>query len=185
MSQQSAPFKMDEMLYARHAEKWEMPNMPGFRRIQTKLGCIDADTDSSELHVKLLLRGITAIVNDQGYTPWSEVQPVGRIEIFGDEYTDGAQNRLQDRGLVLFDTNGQPLVHVCNALIGYSGSGPSLTEAIFAELGVDQEMFDRIQASYAGIRSTNTPYYVVVQSARDTEGSLRWHWSSVRKSIWD
>lgn len=175
------------MLYLKHATQWDMSSMSGFRRIDTKLGFIDSDTDTAELHVKLLLRGIAATAKAEDYFSWPPVHPVDRIEIFSDDYTEDARYRLKDRGIVLFDVSGRPLVHVCHALIGYGGSGPSLTEAIFQELGVDEGIFDQIQKAYSGIRSTNTPYYVVVQKARDDAnrpGMTNWHWSSVRKSIW-
>lgn len=179
---------MDEMFYLRHVEDYGMANMPGYRRISTRIGCIDSDADTAELHVKLLLRGITETIRAEGHSIWRDVQPVGRIEIFSDDYTDAAKYRLQDRGLVIFDTNGRPLLHVCNALIGYSGSGPSLTKAIFDELGVGQAIFDEIQATYAGTRSTNTPYYLVVQKVQDDidrPDSFYWTWSSVRSSTWE
>ena len=177
MSQQSAPFKTDEMLYLKHATKWEIPGHFGFRQIDARLGCITGHTEVAELHVKLLLRGIAATVKgDDDYYSWSAVQPIGRIEIFCDDHTEGARHRLQDRGIVLFDVHNRPLVHVLHALIGYGGSGPSLTEAILREIGVDESIFDQIQEAHAGIRSTNTPYYVVVQKVDD-----HWVWSSVTK----
>lgn len=182
MSQQSAPYKMNEMLYKNHAEDRGLSSSSEIRRINTKLGCIDSDTDSSELHVKLLLRGIAETLRIEGHNPWPDIQPIGRIEIICDDHTEAARYRRRDRGIVLFDLNGQPLIHVVNALVGYSGSGPSLTEAIFRELRIDHDIFDEIQQAYQGVRSTNIPCYVVIQSVRDDKGQFKWHWSSVWES---
>lgn len=171
---------MNELLYLRHVENWGLPNMPDVRRISTKLGCIDTTTDVTELHVQLLLRGITATIEATEYHDrYSTLQPVGRIELFGDGHTDTAQHRLRDRGIVLFDLNMRPLVHVTEALIGYGGSGPGLTEAIFREVGVDPNVFEEIQTNHWEILSTNIPYHVVVQRVETGENQYEWQWMSV------
>jgi hypothetical protein len=177
VSQQSAPYKTSNLLYLGYAEEYGVSSMPCYRSIWTKLGCvITSDTDSAEMHVRLILKGIAAVVSAEGYEPWRDIRAVGRIEIFGDWHTRASQDRLQDRGLVLFDVTNRPLLHVVNALIGYGGAGPGLTEAIFDELGVDSEIFEQIQARYAGIISTDTPYYVVIEKVQDGDQS-HWRWS--------
>ena len=184
MSQQSAPYKMDEMLYQRHVEKFALANVPYCRLVRTRLGTISDSTDIAELHVKLVLQGIAAIVNSDKCHNWPEVYPVGRLEIFGDWHTVAAQNTLHDQGMVLFDVNGLPLLHVVHALIGYGGSGPALTKAIFSDLGISPAIFEEIQRAHRDVLSTDSPYHVVVQSSRDDEDHLTWHWSSVTESAW-
>jgi len=73
--------------------------------------------------VRLLLAGIDHL---------EDVSPISRVELFS------GRNR---RGLMLFDNTGAALLHVPLALLGYSGSGPILSEQILTALGVSKEMF--------------------------------------------
>lgn len=73
--------------------------------------------------VRLLLAGIDHL---------EDVPPISRVELFS------GRNR---RGLMLFDNTGVALLHVPPALLGYSGSGPILSEQILTALGVTEEMF--------------------------------------------
>jgi hypothetical protein len=171
---------MDELFYPGHTQGRGMANIPMYRHINALFGCIDSDTDSSENHVRRLLQGMKEVSTESGDVRMAaRIRPIRRVEIFCDDHTAGAQHLLQDRGLVMFDDTDEPVVHVLNALLGYSGSGPSLTQAILRELSIPDQIFIDIQHDLWDIRSTDTPYYVIIQSAEREDGRLEWHWSSV------
>ncbi|MNQ66192.1 hypothetical protein D3C85_806780 [compost metagenome] len=109
----------------------------------------------------------------------ARIRPVRRVEIFCNEHVATSQYDQRDRGLVLFDDSNAPIVHILDALIGYQGSGPSLTWMILDSLGVPEWIFSEIQRKFWDVRSTNTPYYIIVQSTPRSNSSSEWHWTSL------
>ena len=70
------------------------------------------------------------------------------------------------RGAVFFDDRGVPLIHVVNAIMGYSryGSGPALCRQIMADLGVDDQVFKDINTLV-----TNQDYVIVLTREEHVE----------------
>lgn len=75
---------------------------------------------------------------------------IARLEFIWDRHTGR-------RGVVMYDTDGSPVIHVANALLGYSGAGPALSGQIMEALGVLPEVFEMINSSV-----TNQDYIVVL-----------------------
>lgn len=67
------------------------------------------------------------------------------------------QRGLNRQGVVLYDAGGTPLVHVVNALLGYQGSGPTLSRLIMTTFGVSDHDFHCINGAVA-----NEDYIVVL-----------------------
>lgn len=78
------------------------------------------------------------------------VGPVSRMEFIW-------QRGLNRQGVVLYDAGGTPLVHVVNALLGYQGSGPTLSRLIMETFGVSDHDFYCINGAVA-----NQDYIVVL-----------------------
>lgn len=74
-----------------------------------------------------------------------------RLELIWDRHHSHRQ------GLVMFDSQGQLIVHVVHALLGYDGSGPQLSKQILTHLGVGEAMFEQIQHEVR-----DRPYLVVL-----------------------
>jgi hypothetical protein len=168
--------KADGMLYAEYARPNGMASLPDYRTIQTLAGCIDSPTYEVEDEVRALLRGDESTGSKVQFD--ARATPIRRVEIFCDEHVASPRGRMHDRGLVLFDNTGRPIVHVFHALIGYNGSAPSVTKAILDELSIPERIFEEIQATFRGIRNTDRPYYVVIQGTGD-HYSPEWEWWSV------
>lgn len=176
MGHVSVPYEKGSLLYLKHVKMGARPGTM-YREVDAVFGCVDASPGRAEAEVEELLHRITSD-NLKGQRP-ALVRPIGRVEIFCDDHTTGAQGRLQDRGLVLFDMREKPVVHVLHALIGYEGSGSSLTQAILRDVGVPERIFLEIQDEFRGVRTSNIPYYIVIQSAPRGDGELDWGWHSV------
>lgn len=171
------------MLYGKFAQPHGRANALAYREIETWAGCIDDAPDLAEDHVQVLLQGTEGVSSPDGIVRIDRrIGPIRRVEIFSDEHTAQAQHRLLDKGLVLFDDSYKPIVHVFNALIGYEGSGPSLTKFILDQLSIPERIFDEIQRKFRGIRSSDVPYYIVIQSTNNDD-SLGWEWSSMNPPV--
>lgn len=102
---------------------------------------------------------------------WSQKQPYGALTVAGNhqvienQYTGEIEGKLEElipdpdqvarvefiwddvrgkRGAILVDTVGNVMLHVVDALLGYNGSGPRLSEAILARLGANKELFEHL-----------------------------------------
>ena len=110
---------------------------------------IDSDTHSAWPLLDIILTGIDQIAERDG---WSAIfSTIARLEFVWDE-----DQSL--RGVAIFDSRGQLVVHVVHALLGYSGNGPTLSEQITTHLGVSPQMFEEIQCAVWNQR----PYKVIV-----------------------
>lgn len=168
------------MLYLKYVEPKGMLNSPKYRSIRTQFGCVESDPDTATAHIRIFLQGVKELSTEDGRVRLSaRIRPIRRIEIFGDDYTEITQHRLLDCGLVLFDDKNEPVLHVLNALLGYDGLGSTPTQTALRELSVPTQIFDEIQWDLQGIRSTNTPYYIVIQSTEREDGSVDWQWARV------
>lgn len=186
MSQKSVHFKTAQLLYLEYARNMPSPGNPEIRTIDTELGSVSSYPHMAKPLLQLVLRGIAASnASTDGLSPI--IQPVGRIEIFGDWYMEAAKNCLKDQGLVLFDVDDRPLLHVHQATIANEGSpGSLLTKAILDELEVDPRIFDEIQKSQPNMLNRLNPYYVVVQRIHRNDGSVDWEWWNVKsQSSWE
>lgn len=67
------------------------------------------------------------------------------------------------RGVVVYNDDGDPVLHVVNALLGYRGAGPALSRQIMEALGVPSEVYAMINRSV-----TNQDYVVVL--SREQQG---------------
>jgi hypothetical protein len=168
--------KSEHLLYLQHTKEYSMPGLPGMRHIETRLGCVGSDITTAEALVRLLLRGIAAdAASPNGSRPIA--QPIGRVELFN-SWHDRMAGPLRDQGMVLFDIEAKPILHVSEAVIGYDGGGSQLTWAILDELGVDLQIFKEIQEAYWNVPGQYRPYYVVVQRARCDDEGVKWRWSA-------
>jgi len=61
-----------------------------------------------------------------------------RLEAFWDVDRD-------ERGIAIFDSNDQLIVHVLTALFGYEGSGPTFSRRILAHFDVPSSYFTELQ----------------------------------------
>lgn len=100
----------------------------GYMRYFTELGDDARSTDKTELLMTYLLAGIES---KQG-----AIGPIVRVEFFWSHSPDNW------RGAILFDHKGQAVFHAIHALLGYSGSGPALSQHILRCLGVPNELFE-------------------------------------------
>ena len=107
------------------------------------------------------------------YVAWRQLEPIlARITgVLGtDQFTDSppfslparielirTQDHSNLQGLVLFDSQGQLIVHVVHALLGYEGSGTKISEQILGYLGVSEAMFREIQQNVQ-----NRPYLIIL-----------------------
>lgn len=169
--------EMNRMLFRDYAQPRGMANLPDYRIINTIAGCIDSDTVTAEKQVRALLRGEGNAADMGRFDP--SATPIRRVEIFCNEHAASMRGNLLDRGIVLFDSGNRPIVHVFHALVGYYGSAPSLTKAIFTELAIPEKTFEEIQALFWGVRTTGVPYYAVVQVMGDDE-PVQWGWAPVQ-----
>ncbi len=128
---------------------------------------------------------LPAIVDDTD-TAWSKLGPTlydivheestafgfeapTRVELVWDRDPRPALLGDQDiRGLALFDSNGRLFVHVVHALVGYDGSGPTLSRDILRLIGVPYSVFNEIQAATAH-RS-----YAIILERHEATGKWRW-----------
>ncbi len=115
------------------------------------LSPITSDTYDAWRMLEHILKGIEVVARDKGYE--ATYHTVARLEFFWDETGDQEQ-----RGVAIFDTRGKLIVHALHALLGYSGSGPQLSQQIMMLLGISEHQFNEIQESVRNQR----PYLVVV-----------------------
>jgi len=95
-----------------------------------------------------------------------DVNAVARIEFI--------RNELElKRGAILMDAHGRILVHVVNALLGYVGRGPALSEMICDAVGIPTEIFEAIQNEAFGIK----PYAIALWRTSPSE----WDWERLPK----
>lgn len=92
---------------------------------------IDDGTDTSWVRLEIILAGVTALAQQHGWN--ASFGLPARLEFTWDNASDR-------RGVLIYDSRGQLIVHVVHALLGYSGSGPALSEQILSALGA-QELF--------------------------------------------
>lgn len=71
-----------------------------------------------------------------------KIGPIARVEFIWKR-----DKSLEYRGAVLFDNNGEAIIHAMHALLGYVGSGPIFSRQIMTKLGVPVEMFNEINSS--------------------------------------
>ena len=126
--------------------KWENAN---------SFPAIDDATDTAWQQAKIILAGVIALANEKPFAGSSGFSLPARVELIW------SRGNPELRGLVVFDTQGRLIVHVENALLGYNGSGPSLSQQILSFLDVSPETFEEIQAS-----AWNRPYLIVLSRQR-------------------
>ena len=179
MGHKVVPYEKGGLLYLKYVKQGAYRGTTTYREVRALFGCIDLEPIGALSAARGVLRDVANANAGRMRSPI--VRPIGRIEIFGDDHTEAAQRRLQDRGLVLFDTRDKPVLHVLNALIGDRTEESSLTRDVLDEAGVPDWIFFEIQEEFPGIRDTNIPYYIVIQSAPRGDGRLDWDWYSVVK----
>ncbi len=179
----TAPYPYHAPLLAKHkpvvpefgSPKWES---------HKSFPAIDTTTDQAWNQVKVILAGVIALAKDKPYAGSDDYGQPARIELLWD------RGNKDLRGLVVFDNQGRLIVHVVNALLGYGGSGPYLTEQILTFLGVSQQMFGELQQA-----SWDRPYLLIlsrqkhevyegVDSAYPTlDVESEWTWWSFNNAI--
>lgn len=87
---------------------------------------------------------------------------VARLEFIWDNHK---------RGVVAIDAYGHTLAHITNALLGYRGAGPGLSEEVCAFFHVSKRVFDQINAATKDSR----PYVVAVFRT----SSSSWDWERI------
>lgn len=142
---------------------------------------IDDETFGTWRMLEPLLAGIQVLAHEKGFD--AAYSTIARLEFFWSVEDDD-----EYRGVAIFDSRGQLVVHVLHALLGYGGSGPTLSRQIMGLLGVSIEMLDDIQRAVWNQR----PYKIVVSREKhDTiEGvdtpyptldvEPQWEWWRVR-----
>lgn len=76
------------------------------------------------------------------------------------------------KGVIAVGTRDNVLVHITEAILGYEGSGPSLSKDILHFFGVSDEVFEMIQDAAWNAR----PYLVSLGRT----GPSSWSWSRIR-----
>lgn len=110
---------------------------------------MDGHTETIWRTLRLILMGI---MEDARSRDWNaDYSTPARMEFFWDP-------KAEQRGVVIFDSQGRMIVHVLHALLGYGGSGPGLSENIMKTLGVTEEMIKDIQESVW----SEQPYKLIV-----------------------
>lgn len=115
---------------------------------------ITGPTDFAWKQLEIILTGIETLAERKQYFGSDEFGLPARIELFWDH--DHSKHRL--RGLAIFDTQARLIVHVTNALLGYGGAGPYLTEQILRFIGVPEVLIEELQ------RATREKAYYVILS---------------------
>lgn len=112
-----------------------------YTEYQTELGSFDYSTDRAGQLMSYLLPGIEQTARSRPL----EAGKIVRAEFIWKRPT----RPVEDRGVVLWNNHGQAMIHVVNALLGYSGSGPALSQQILRLLGVPEELFEQANGSVA------------------------------------
>jgi hypothetical protein len=148
------------------------------------LPAITGPTDTAWTQIEIILTGISELAKRKTYACGEGFSTPARVELLwcGD-------NR-DFRGLVIFDSQGRLIVHVTNALLGYSGSGSYLSKQILTLLGISKRMFEEIQyavwnMSYVVIltRQKHEVYEGVDTAYPTLEVEPEWRWWTARASM--
>lgn len=145
MSATSAPVSFRQP-YTRRMEEMNSHDWsfnPTFHGL--KLGTYYTATDIDWRAIELLLVGIDATnlrFETQPEKGYAEIARVARVEF---RWTQ--EGHVEHRGAVLFDANGQPILHAMHALLGYGGSGSGLSRNILQVVGVSEAMFEEVNTS--------------------------------------
>lgn len=115
------------------------------------LPAITGPTDAAWNQIEIILTGIAELARHKTYAGSTGYSTPARVELLW------SRDNRDFRGLVIFDSQGRLIVHVTNALLGYGGSGPYLSEQILMLLGISKEMFEEIQVSV-----WDKPYVVIL-----------------------
>ena len=123
----------------------------------------DGDTCNQADLTRVILAGITSLANtaqeagNRSYVG-SPFSLPARVEmVWEKDSTYGA------RGAVIFDSFGRLIVHVVDALLGYSGSGAALGDAVLSALNVTDRMASEIHQAVA-----HQPYHLVISREKTT-----------------
>lgn len=124
----------------------------GWHEYRTQMPSIDSGTDQLWRLLEPLLIGIDTMYHSSGIDHLERrnlcyVQ-IARVEFIW-KRDDVA--RKDFRGAVLFDNRQQPVIHVSDALLGYGGNGPGLSENILTTLGVPEQMFHEANTSVSSV----------------------------------
>lgn len=127
----------------------------------------------------LVFEGLYPAIDTDTYTAWEKFQAMylhsamrgGRNEVLPARIELVGDNVRRRQGLILFREDGQAIVHVTNALIGYDGSGPTLTYRILQRLGVSMRDFDAIQKE---VKASRAPYKVVISRENPDGAWMYW-----------
>lgn len=112
---------------------------------------ITGPTDAAWRQIEIILTGVIELARHKTYEISTTYSTPARVELLW------SRDNRDFRGLVIFDSMGRLIVHVTNALLGYGGSGPYLSEQILTLLGVSQEMFEEIQRA-----TWDRPYLIIL-----------------------
>ncbi len=112
---------------------------------------ITGPTDAAWKQIEIILTGIIELARHKSYEILTTYSTPARVELLW------SRDNRDFRGLVIFDSMGRLIVHVTNALLGYGGSGPYLSEQILTLLGVSNEMFEEIQQA-----TWDRPYLIIL-----------------------
>lgn len=132
-----------------------LPSIEGFMsssieyRDSRSLPPIVADAKGSWQLMEHILAGINALSGRQDFSSTYGVP--ARLEFIWNEQT-------AERGVVIFDGQGNLIVHALNALLGYTGAEPDFSANILTALGVPDEMLKEIQVAALDA----IPYVIVV-----------------------
>jgi hypothetical protein len=126
--------------------EWDYANMDGFLEIVGNHTTADQNTYAIEDELGSLFSG----------------QDIVRLEFL---WNDAACKR----GIVAIDANGDIVVHIVPALLGYTGAGSNLSHAVLQTLKVPEEVFEAIQSDTYQRR----PYIIAVN--KDVATGM-WSW---------
>lgn len=133
-----------------YAARW-LPSSD-YPTVASRLGTFSQETDAAARICSLLLKGLDVDADAELAENGVAESAIVRVELFWDP-----NSADQRRGAVFFDSTGQTVMHVMHALLGYNGSGPTLSKCLLRQLGVEQAMFDELNG-----RLQNQAYYVIL-----------------------
>lgn len=162
-------FDTSKPLYPNFVTDRQAANYDGVIEVNTLYGALWGYPDDSTAYFDALLKGIQHQKAESGVLQLD--LDIARIEfVYRTHYDKG----LTLQGAILFDRQGQAILHFGHALLGYEGSGPSHSRDILRLLGLPAGIFGDINNEIARDVGRDKKYVVVVQKHTDA------FWEAIR-----
>ncbi len=151
-------------------EEIELPvplvGFPDCQAINARIVCNGSAIGSETTHLLTML--------EQWEARQTESSMIMRVEFL---HRKGDESQLGLRGAVLYDGNEQPFVHLVNALLGYDGSGPTLSRKLLTQvLHMSTQQAEEINETVRVLTTNSLPYVAIVDLHPI---SYRWDWKIV------